>query len=211
MGVAELYMVDFGGEELFAFLDGLPNHLQEPQNPFGEVAARGLRARENFEVVGLVVVDLLVQRVLAMRCAFGSGELHCGNGACDSSVCIGEGADGEEPKVRDGGFDDSVHACVFKPRQKVFHFALEAFWIRACKVERFGGRIWFGCVNTRLHFAGCFAVVLDFVLPHGGVPVEKSFFGQGQRCVLYGSDVVLDEVEIAFAFEFYFGEDVRVV
>jgi len=30
MGVAELDAADFGGEELFAFLDGLVHHLQEP-------------------------------------------------------------------------------------------------------------------------------------------------------------------------------------
>ena len=135
MGVAELDVVDFCGEELFAVLDGLAHHLQEPQNPFGEVAARGLRAREYFEVVGFVVVNLLVQRILAMRCVFGAGELHCGNGACDSSVCIGEGANGQKPKVRDGGFDDSVHVRFFEPGDKTFHFALEAFWIGAYKVE----------------------------------------------------------------------------
>jgi len=94
VGVAELNVVDFGGEELFAVFDGLAHHLQEPQNPFGKVAARGLRARENFEVVGFVVADLLVQRVLAMRCAFGAGELHRGDGAGDSAVGVGEGADG---------------------------------------------------------------------------------------------------------------------
>ncbi len=137
MGVAELDAADFCGEKLFAILDGVSHHLQEPQNPFGEVAARGLRARENFEVVGFVVADLLVQRVLAMRCAFGAGELHRGNGAGDSAVGIGEGADGQKPKVRDSGFDDSVHVRFLEPRDKTFHFALEAFWIRAYKVERF--------------------------------------------------------------------------
>ena len=136
MGVAELDVVDFSGEELLAVLDGLAHHLQEPQNPFGEIAARGLRAREYFEVVGFVVVNLLVQRILAMRCVFGAGELHRGDGAGDSAVGVGEGADGQEPKVRDGGFDDSVHVRFFEPRDKASHFALEAFWIGACKVER---------------------------------------------------------------------------
>ena len=50
--------------------------------------------------------------------------------------------------------------------------------------------------------------MLDFVLTHGGVPVEESFFGQGRCGVLYGADVVLDVVFVALAFEFYFGEDV---
>ena len=136
MGVAELDVVDFGGEELFAVFDGLAHHLQEPQNPFGEVAAGGLRARENFEVVGFVAVNLFVQRILAMRCAFGAGELHRGDGTGDSAVGVGEGADGQKPKVRDGGFDDSVHVRFFEPRDKAFHFALEALWIRAYKVER---------------------------------------------------------------------------
>ena len=94
-----------------------------------------MRARENFEVVGFVIVDLLVQRVLAMRCAFGAGELHRGDGAGDSAVGVGEGADGQKPKVRDGGFDDSVHVRFFEPRDKAFHFALEAFRIGAYKVE----------------------------------------------------------------------------
>ena len=178
MGVAELDVVDFSGEELLAVLDGLAHHLQKPQNPFGKVATRGLRARENFEVVGFVVADLLVQRVLAMRCAFGAGELHRGDGTGDSAVGVGEGADGQKPKVRDGGFDDSVHVRFFEPRDKTFHFALEAFWIRACKMERFWCGIRFDRVNSYLYFAGSFAVVLDFVLTHGGVPVEKSFFGQ---------------------------------
>ena len=115
MGVAELDVVDFCGEELLAVFDGLSHHLQEQQNPFGEVAARGLRAREDFEVVGFVVVNLLVQRVLAMRCAFGAGELHRGDGTGDSAVGVGEGADGQKPKVRDGGFDDSVHVRFFEP------------------------------------------------------------------------------------------------
>ena len=135
VGVAELDVVDFCGEELFAVLDGLAHHLQEPQNPFGEVAACGLRARENFEVVCFVLADLLVQRILAMRCVFGAGELHRGNGTGDSAVGVGEGADGQEPKVRDGGFDDSVHVRFFEPRDEAFHFALEAFWIGAYKVE----------------------------------------------------------------------------
>ena len=135
MGVAELDVVDFCGEELFAVFDGLAHHLQEPQNPFGEVAARGLRACEYFEVVAFVIVNLFVQRVLAMCRVLGAGELHGCDGAGESSVGVGEWSDGQEPKVRDGGFDDSVHVRFLEPRDKTFHFALEAFWIRAYKVE----------------------------------------------------------------------------
>ena len=51
--------------------------------------------------------------------------------------------------------------------------------------------------------------MLDFVLAHGGVPVEESFFGQGRCGVLYGADVVLDVIFVALAFEFHFGEGVR--
>ena len=51
--------------------------------------------------------------------------------------------------------------------------------------------------------------MLDFVLTHGGVPVEESFFGQGRSGVLYGADVVLDVIFVALAFEFHFGEDFR--
>ena len=51
--------------------------------------------------------------------------------------------------------------------------------------------------------------MLDFVLTHGGVPVEEPFFGQGRCGVLYGTDVVLDVIFVAFAFEFHFGEDFR--
>ena len=47
VGVAELDVVDFCGEELFAVFDGLAQHLQEPQNPFGEVTACGLCACED--------------------------------------------------------------------------------------------------------------------------------------------------------------------
>ncbi len=53
--------------------------------------------------------------------------------------------------------------------------------------------------------------MLDFVLTHGSVPVEESFFGQGRCCVLYGADVVLDVIFVALAFEFHFGEDFRCV
>ena len=58
--VAELDAADCRGEKLFAIFDGVSHHLQEPQNPFGEVAAGGLCACENFEVVGFVVVNLFV-------------------------------------------------------------------------------------------------------------------------------------------------------
>ena len=53
--------------------------------------------------------------------------------------------------------------------------------------------------------------MLDFVLTHRGMPVEKAFFGEGLRCVLYGADVVLDVIFVALAFEFHFGEDFRCV
>ena len=51
--------------------------------------------------------------------------------------------------------------------------------------------------------------MLDFVLTHGGVPIEEPFFGQGRCGVLYGADVVLDVIFVALAFEFHFGEDFR--
>ena len=60
VGAVELDAADFCGEKLFAILDGVLHHLQEPQNPFGEVAAGGLRACENLEVVVFVIVDLFV-------------------------------------------------------------------------------------------------------------------------------------------------------
>ena len=137
VGTTELDAADFRSEKLFAILDGIPHHLQEPQNPLGEIAARGLRACENLEVVAFVNVNLLVQCVLTMRRVFGASELHRRDGAGDSAVGVGEGADGQEPKVRDGGFDDSVHVRFFEPGDKAFHFALEAFWVWAYKVESF--------------------------------------------------------------------------
>lgn len=114
--VAELDAADFRSEELFAVLDGLAHHLQEPQYPFGEVAACGLRARENFEVVVFVVVDLLVQRILAMRCAFGAGELHRRDGAGESAVCVGEWSDCDEPEMCNCGFNHPVYICALEPR-----------------------------------------------------------------------------------------------
>ena len=101
---------------MFAILDCVSQHLQEPQNPFGEVAAGGLRARENFEVVGFVVVNLFVQRVLAMRCAFGAGELHGCDGARESAVGVGEGANRDEPEMCNCCFNHPVYICALEPR-----------------------------------------------------------------------------------------------
>ena len=60
VGAAELDAADFCGEKLFAIFDGVSHHLQEPQNPFGEVTACGLRSCENLEVVAFVNVYLFV-------------------------------------------------------------------------------------------------------------------------------------------------------
>ena len=116
VGVAELDAADFCGEKLFAIFDGVSQHLQEPQNPFGEVAAGGLRACENLEVVGFVVVNLFVQRVLAMRCVLGAGELHGCDGARESAVGVGEGANRDEPEMCNCGFNHPVYICALEPR-----------------------------------------------------------------------------------------------
>ena len=116
VGVAELDATDFRCEKLFAVLDGVSHHLQEPQYPFGEVAAGGLRACENLEVVAFVGVDLLIQRILAMRRVLGAGELHRRDGAGESAVCVGEGTDCDEPEMCDCGFDDAVDICALEPR-----------------------------------------------------------------------------------------------
>ena len=114
--VAELDAADFCGEMLFAILDCVSQHLQEPQNPFGEVAAGGLRARENFEVVAFVNVNLFVQRVLAMSRVLGAGELHGRDGAGESAICIGEGANRDEPEMCNCGFNHPVYICALEPR-----------------------------------------------------------------------------------------------
>ena len=132
---AKLDVADFRSEVFFTVLDGVSHHLQEPQNPFGKVAACGLRACENLEVVAFVGVDLLIQRILAMRRVLGAGELHRRDGAGESAVRVGEGADCDEPKMCDCGFDHPIYICAFKPRDKTFHFALEAFRIWTYKME----------------------------------------------------------------------------
>ena len=116
VGAAELDAADFRSEKFFAIFDGVSQHLQEPQNPFGEVAAGGLRACENFEVVAFMDVNLFVQRVLAMRRVFGAGELHGCDGAGESAVCVGEGANRDEPEMCNCGFNHPVYICAFKPR-----------------------------------------------------------------------------------------------
>ena len=116
VGAAELDAADFCGEKLFAILDGVSQHLQEPQNPFGEVAACCLRAGENFEVFAFVIVNLFGQRVLTMRRVLGACELHRCDSAGESAVCIGEWSDCDEPEMCNCGFNHPVYICALEPR-----------------------------------------------------------------------------------------------
>lgn len=116
VGAAELDAADFRGEKLFAIFDGVSHHLQEPQNPFGEVTAGGLRAGENFEVFAFVNVNLFVQRVLAMSRVLGAGELHGCDGAGESAVCVGEWSDCDEPEMCNCGFNHPIYICALEPR-----------------------------------------------------------------------------------------------
>lgn len=116
VGAAELDAADFRSEKFFAIFDGVSHHLQEPQNPFGEVAACGLRACEDLEVVAFVNVDLFVQCVLTMRRVLGAGELHGRDGAGESAVCVGKWSDRDEPEMRNCGFNHPVYISALEPR-----------------------------------------------------------------------------------------------